>query len=933
MKSLLRLLGMALVIICSLSYQMPVNAQSSGQSSSGTQPVFRLYCPFNADHFYTVNPDEVTSAMAAGYISEGAIGYAPRAASGTAPVYRLFYPPSGAHFYTTNPAEAAYAESLGYNEEGVAFQVLTAAANGALPLYRFYWPMAGKHFYTTSQSEYALVLSDGFVYEGIVGYLYGTAAVPPPAVTGLTAAGQWVTSCPICGNMPMAHVVLSWNAVSQADCYRVFRDGVQVQDNVTTPGYIDMSVTSGQTYAYTVCAVCAGAAGPQSASAAATAPNPPATMPASFTAPTNLRVQGVWQAGSTDLLTWDPVPGAASYNVYQYDQLLAKGVTGDAFTVPTSLFNGAMTYTVTAVDGDCACESLPSAIAGAQGAPSPAQPPGWTPPAPPVPGNVTATAEWNAGGPRIHLNWAGDSVDYTYNIYRDGQKVASGLWGLAWFDNTVKPGETHRYTVTGVNLPWTTPVESAPSAGASATVLSAAPALLPGKVQIVSVRADDDSAIVSFTPIPGAADYRVYDVTNPSSVKYAGSYGTGQSGDMIKNGFSALPAPTVLSIQMNGLNPTTGADLVVEAVDKLGPFQKMDGSPGPGSMQMNGTMSVSINGQGDPSNVPNVLARSDAFHVTCQPFALTGSQAFYDTFRNDAAFTPATPEPIVAAESNSYSEIKDIENDKWRIRTFGADTAMTKSFLMGSHFMDTLYDGPTAATAPFSHNNNASLVMMPKATADITGGKVLHVTFEVDAHFDSRRWCDVFVGEAGDPLLQASPQKLDGALPTVKGNLFVWEIMAGNYNLELIQPNPNGSGQNIITDLYQSKNWSDQMSTDREIYSQVFGVHSPYADGSAQNLDKRSRFDLYLSQSHYKVVETEPDGVTQLVRENDFPAGVTLPFSNCQTYFAHELYHTGNDRPENLGDPNSAYWVNNRPYSDERHWDDMGFEVLSGFPQ
>ena len=64
-----------------------------------------------------------------------------------------------------------------------------------------------------------------------------------------------------------------------------------------------------------------------------------------------------------------------------------------------------------------------------------------------------------------------------------------------------------------------------------------------------------------------------------------------------------------------------------------------------------------------------------------------------------------------------------------------------------------------------------------------------------------------------------------------------------------------------------------------------------------------------------------------------FPAGVTLPFDHCQVYFVHQLYHTGNDRPELLNySPGDSYWINNRPYADERHWDNLGEEVLPAFP-
>ena len=92
---------------------------------------------------------------------------------------------------------------------------------------------------------------------------------------------------------------------------------------------------------------------------------------------------------------------------------------------------------------------------------------------------------------------------------------------------------------------------------------------------------------------------------------------------------------------------------------------------------------------------------------------------------------------------------------------------------MGSHFMDTLYDGGTPGTSIPMHTNNASLVMMPTAPVDISGGKVLHVTFEVDAHNDGRRWFDVFVGAVGDTLIDPGKfADFAGRRATLSGQLF-----------------------------------------------------------------------------------------------------------------------------------------------------------------
>ena len=51
--------------------------------------------------------------------------------------------------------------------------------------------------------------------------------------------------------------------------------------------------------------------------------------------------------------------------------------------------------------------------------------------------------------------------------------------------------------------------------------------------------------------------------------------------------------------------------------------------------------------------------------------------------------------------------------------------------------------------------------------------------------------------------------------------------------------------------------------------------------------------------------------------------------------FYHYIYHSGADRTEIMNGfiaPYPTYWINYRPYSDERHWDNMGFEVVDNLP-
>ena len=754
-------------------------------------------------------------------------------------------------------------------------------------------------------------------YVDAIALTSGVSLPPPPAPAGLTATPQWVLNCPTC-NMAMSHIVLAWQTVSGAQSYTVYRDGVALVAGITAPADTDMDVTSGQSYSYTVSSTGPGGEGPRSAAVSAIAPSAPSgTL---LTPPANISVAPLWQGATANVLSWQAVPGAAAYNVYSSDVLVGSGLTGTTYTVaPSAMWEGAV-FTVTSVDGTGA-ESIPSAPAGDLGAYDPSNPPSWTNYVPDTPDTLTAVPDWNGGGPRINLSWRGRGTNRVYNVYRDGTKVASGLFAAYYLDSTVQPGETHSYCVTGVNTDWPAQIEGTASAAVTATALETPPAAITAKIAITKIVPNDDSAVVFFTPIPGATDYRIYDVSNPAKMKYAGNL-TLQQTD------AGLATRTPIGIEWNGIDPTTGADLIVEAVDKFGPFQRMDGTTGSGVMNMNSMDGDAVNGQGDPSNSPAVLTQSDPFHVTCAPVTLTGDQVFFDNFRGSKPFTPLGMPSVIPPGSNFYGHPGDYAayaNDKWEIREYGADITNSQIFAMGNHFMDTIYDGggPTSSNGP--HNNNASMVMVPNATADISGGKVLHVTFEVDAHTDTRRWCELMIGEAGDTLINVAKFDQTGGKPTVSGKLLRWQIENGADQMQVFLGDDNTRG----VDLMQFSSFADSVTCARLMWDHV----GPYANGTDQDLDKRHRFDLYLSKTHYKMMETTPDGLYNIVREKDFPAGVSLPFDKCQVYLVHQVYHTGNDRPELMEwAPYESYWYNFRPYSDERHWDNIGFEVLSSFP-
>ena len=313
---------------------------------------------------------------------------------------------------------------------------------------------------------------------------------PPPTPTAVTVKGVWDPDCVECAGMAMPEADLSWQASPGATSYEVYRNGTLLQASITQASFEDMTVTSGLTYTYTVAATGLGGDSSQSSPATVTAPNPPAVTiannpptGAALIAPTNLTSHTVWQGQPTDTLTWDAVPGAASYNVYQYNVPIAKGVTATTFTVPFTTWIGGVLYTVTAVDS-MGMESLPSNPGYAFGGLDPNNLPSWAWPWVPTPvQRLTARPEWNNGAPRIALSWL-RGLD-RYDVYRDGKLIATDLWTLTYYDNSVQPGETHTYTVASLNHFARPGVESVMSSPVTVTALTSAPAPLATKVQVL----------------------------------------------------------------------------------------------------------------------------------------------------------------------------------------------------------------------------------------------------------------------------------------------------------------------------------------------------------------------------------------------------------------------------------------------------------------
>lgn len=701
------------------------------------------------------------------------------------------------------------------------------------------------------------------------------------------------------GGVTRPVVRLTWDTVQYVRSYRVDRGGVSLASPIVGSAYTDTAVSEGQTYSYQVRSILGGrVSAPSTPAVTILVPilTPPGPVPLP---PANLRVLPLWSGAPTDTLSWDVAPDAVRYRVYQYDRLL--GETSDTnFAIPTDKWVAALTYYVTSIRAD-GKESIPSNIGMAIGGANPARRPDW-PPAPPTPpGSLIVLPQWNHGRPRNLLTWKTWNPDnWTHNVYRDGVRIAQGVTSSYYTDDGIGPGEAHAYSVSGANWHWTTYQESAQCPSVSA-VSRTGPAGAGGNITITGVVPNDDSAIIAFTPFPGAADYRARSLVEPGVYKYSGGS---------------------LSIEVNGLAPGVPATFVIEAIDKLGPFQKIDGDLGPGGHHADGTRTSHINGQGAPSNEPVVVASSPPVTLTPQARTLTGAQTFFDTFRDFAPLVQVSVDPrIIAAQGGPAGAgidpdnvfVREWQNDRWIVRNYIGDFYASRIFVMSNHLMETLYDGNTTFRSWPPHNNDSTITFTPKATADLTGGRILHVTFEVDAHFDGRRWVDVVVADSREPLVKPNDVFFHG-LPVPSGRLFRLDQFP-DHALLTVGTGDAGNGKMTFAEagVGGARQW-------------IGGY--PGLNGTTGDLDKRHRFDLYLSATRCRLIEA---GYT--LYDGPLPTPLTFPLDRVAVYFEHQVYHTGNDRPELIRyAPDETYWINHRPWADERHWDNMGFEVLSAFP-
>ena len=287
---------------------------------------------------------------------------------------------------------------------------------------------------------------------------------------------------------------LTWNAVSGATSYRVFRSesrgsGYSLLGTTTATSYVNTGAAVGKTYYYRVKAVnsvgTSGYSNIVSGKAKAAAPAAPSVT------------IGNSSTGKPQL-TWKAVSGAVKYEVYRSTRQ-NSGYSLLGTTTSTSYVNtGASTgttyyYRVKAVNRNGMASGYSNIVSGKAKAAAPAAP------------SVTA-GNSSTGKPR--LTWKAVSGAVSYRIYRSesrgtGYSLLGTTSSTSYVNTGAAAGKTYYYRVKAVN-------RDGMASGYSNIVSGKAKAAAPAAPSVTIGNSSTGKPQLTWKAVSGAVSYRIY---------------------------------------------------------------------------------------------------------------------------------------------------------------------------------------------------------------------------------------------------------------------------------------------------------------------------------------------------------------------------------------------------------------------------------------
>ena len=299
-----------------------------------------------------------------------------------------------------------------------------------------------------------------------------------------------------CSNAASGKPKLTWNAVSGAASYRVFRSesrgsGYSLLGTTTSTSYTNTGAAAGKTYYYRVKAVnsvgTSGYSNIVSGKVKTAAPAAPSVT------------SGNSSTGKPQL-TWKAVSGAVKYEVYRSTQQ-STGYSLLGTTTSTSYVNtGAATgktyyYRVREVKRDGVASGYSNIVSGKAKAAAPAAP------------SVTAG---NSATGKPQLTWKAVSGAVSYRIYRSesrgtGYSLLGTTSATSYVNTGAAAGKTYYYRVKAVN-------RDGMASGYSNIV--SGKATLPAPALNIGLSVSSGKPQLTWDAVPGATSYRIYRSTS-----------------------------------------------------------------------------------------------------------------------------------------------------------------------------------------------------------------------------------------------------------------------------------------------------------------------------------------------------------------------------------------------------------------------------------
>ena len=292
---------------------------------------------------------------------------------------------------------------------------------------------------------------------------------------------------------------LSWNAVSGATSYQVYRIVDSTVEDYTLLGttksttFTDKAAKTGTTYTFAVKAVNANGESMTSSPCAGKL----------TTTPDNVTLSSAKAVNGGIQVTWKAADGAVKYRVYRKgpgdaNWVIVATVTGTSYTDKTAKAGVKYTYTVRGIASDGKTLSPGFDATGVSATmPKPVT----------APANVTlGAAKAVSGG--IQVTWQKAAGAEKYRVYRIGPGdanwvIVATVTGTSYTDKTAKAGVKYTYTVRGIASDGKTLSPGYNRIGISAVIA-------PAKVVLVSAKADSAGILVTWQKAAGAHSYQVF---------------------------------------------------------------------------------------------------------------------------------------------------------------------------------------------------------------------------------------------------------------------------------------------------------------------------------------------------------------------------------------------------------------------------------------